>query len=95
MTNERTQAYGRVVKTLGELGPSKLQPVEQARIRAAADTLIFASGIDETRDALRDMGQLAEALVGSGRWLEETVDQLIEDLLGCGPSAQVPESAAA
>jgi hypothetical protein len=95
MTNERTQAYGRVVKTLGELGPSKLQPAEQARIRAAADTLIFASGIEETRDALRDMGQLAEALVNSGRWLEETVDQLIEDLLGCGPAAQVPESAAA
>ena len=95
MTNERTQAYGRVVKTLGELGPSKLQPAEQARIRAAADTLIFAADVDETRDALRDMGRLAETLVASGRWLEETVDQLIEDLLGCGPSVQVPEQAAA
>jgi hypothetical protein len=95
MTNERTQAYGRVVKTLGELGPSKLQPAEQARIRAAADTLIFASDVDETREALRDMGRLAEALVASGRWLEESVDRLIEDLLGCGPSVQVPQQAAA
>ncbi len=42
MTNERTQAYGRVVQTLAELGPTKLLPGEQARIRDAADTLIFA-----------------------------------------------------
>jgi hypothetical protein len=95
MTNERTQAYGRVVKTLDELGPSKLQPAEQARIRAAADTLIFASDVEETRESLRDMGRLAEALVNSGRWLEETVDQLIEDLLGCGPTVAFPEQAAA
>jgi hypothetical protein len=94
MTNDRTQAYGRVVQTLDELGPSKLLPAEQARIRDAADTLIFAADVDETREALRDIGRLAEALVASGRWLEETVDRLIEDLLGCGP-AQVPERAAA
>jgi hypothetical protein len=94
MTNERTQAYGRVVKTLDELGPSKLQTREQARIRDAADTLIFASDVEETREALRDIGKLAEALVNSGRWLEESVDRLLEDLLGCGPS-QLPEAAAA
>ena len=90
MTNERTQAYGRVVKTLDELGPSKLLPAEQARIREAADILIFASDVEETRDSLRDIGKLAEVLVASGRWLEETVDRLIEDLLGCGPT-QIPE----
>jgi hypothetical protein len=94
MTNNRTQAYGRVVKTLDELGPSKLLASEQARIRAAADTLIFASDVEETRDSLRDIGKLAEVLVASGRGLEESVDRLIEDLLGCGPT-QVPESAAA
>jgi hypothetical protein len=94
MTNERTSAYGRVVKTIGELGPSKLLLAEQARIRDAADTLIFASDVEQTRDALRDIGRLAESLVSSGRWLEQTVDRLIEDLLACGP-AQVPESAAA
>jgi hypothetical protein len=97
MTNNRTQAYGRVVKTLDELGPSKLLASEQARIRAAADTLIFASDVEETRDSLRDIGKLAEVLVASGRWLEESVDRLIEDLLGCGPGGRVeiPESAAA
>jgi hypothetical protein len=94
MTNERTQAYGRVVKTLDELGPSKLLPAEQARIREAADCLIFAADVEETRDSLRDIGKLAEVLVASGRWLEETVDRLIEDLLGCGPT-QIPQSAAA
>ena len=85
MTNERTQAYGRVVQTLDELGPTKLLPAEQARIRDAADTLIFACDLEEARDALRDMGALAEHLLASGRWLEERVDALVADLLGCGP----------
>ena len=32
------------------------------------------------------MGTLAEHLLNSGRWLEERVDQLVADLLACGPS---------
>jgi hypothetical protein len=86
MTNERTQAYGRVVKTLEELGPTKLLPSEQARIREAADTLIFATDLEQARDALRDMGALAEHLLSSGRWLEERVDALVADIIGCGPA---------
>jgi hypothetical protein len=86
MTNERTEAYGRVVQTLTELGPTKLLPAEQARIRDAADTLIFAADLDEARDALRDMGALAEHLLKTGRWLEERIDTLIANLLACGPS---------
>ena len=92
MTNERTQAYGRVVQTLAELGPTKLLPREQARIRDAADTLIFSATLEEARDSLRDMGSLAEHLLNSGRWLEERVDTLIADILACGPSA-VPAAA--
>jgi hypothetical protein len=92
MTNERTQAYGRVVQILADLGPTKLLPREQARIRDAADTLIFAADLDEAADALRDMGALAEHLLKSGRWLEERIDQLVADLLGCGPTA-VPAAA--
>ena len=92
MTNERTLAYGRVVQTLAELGPTKLLPGEQARIRDAADTLIFAASLEEARDSLRDMGSLAEHLLNSGRWLEERVDTLIADILACGPSA-VPAAA--
>jgi hypothetical protein len=92
MTNERTQAYGRVVQTLDELGPTKLLPAEQARIRDAADTLIFASDLDEAQDALRDMGLLTEHLLSSGRWLEERIDSLVANLLACGPS-NVPAAA--
>jgi hypothetical protein len=93
MTNERTQAYGRVVQTLSELGPTKLLPAEQARIRDAADSLIFATDLDEAREALRDMGDLAEHLLSTGRWLEQRVDQLVANLLACGPS-NVPAIAA-
>lgn len=92
MTNERTLAYGRVVQTLTELGPTKLLPREQARIRDAADNLIFSASLEEARDSLRDMGSLAEHLLHSGRWLEERVDTLIADILACGPNA-VPAAA--
>jgi hypothetical protein len=85
MTAERTQAYGRVIKTLQDVGPAKLQPAEQDRIRAAADELIFAADVDDTREALRDLAALAEHLVTSGRWTEERTDELVEDLLACGP----------
>jgi len=54
MTNERTQAYGRVVQTLDEIGATKLLPAEQARIRDAADTLIFASDLEEAEDTRDD-----------------------------------------
>jgi len=87
MTNERTQAYGRVVQTLAELGPTKLLPGEQARIRDAADTLIFAASLEEAKDALRDIGALAEHLLDSGRWLEDRVETLVANLLGCGPTS--------
>jgi hypothetical protein len=87
MTNERTQAYGRVVQTLAELGPTKLLPAEQARIRDAADTLIFAADLEEATDALHDLGNLAEHLLDSGRWLQDRVDTLVANLLACGPSS--------
>jgi hypothetical protein len=85
MNTERTQAYGRVVKTLEDLGPAKLQPAELDRVRNAADTLIFASGIDETREAMADIDSLVEHLVASDRWSDERAKQLVDDLLACGP----------
>jgi hypothetical protein len=89
MTSERTQAYGRVIKTLEDLGPSKLQPAEQDRIRDAADNLIFAADLDEARSALMDVEALAEHLVASGRWTAERAEQLASDLVACGPVAPV------
>ena len=89
MNSERTQAYGRVVKTLEELGPAKLQTGEQARVREAADTLIFAVDLDEARTAMADVDSLAEHLVASDRWSEERAKQLADDLLACGPVTPV------
>jgi hypothetical protein len=89
MNSERTQAYGRVVKTLEDIGPAKLQPAEQARVREAADTLIFAAELDEARLAMADIDGLAEHLVASDRWSEERAKQLVDDLLACGPVTAV------
>jgi hypothetical protein len=89
MTSDRTQAYGRVVKTLEDLGPSKLQPAEQDRIREAADNLIFAVDLDEARAALEDVDALTAHLVSSGRWTSESAEQLHSDLLACGPVTPV------
>jgi hypothetical protein len=88
MTEARTQSYGRVVKALDDLGPSKLQPEEAGRIREAADALIFC--VQPELDAVdRELLELAEAqltaLVQSGRWTEPTARTLLADLQGCGP----------
>ena len=89
MTSDRTQAYGRVVKTLEDIGPAKLQPSEQDRIRDAADNLIFAANLDEARATLEDVEALFEHLVTSGRWTTERAEQLAADLLACGPVTPV------
>jgi len=89
MNSDRTQAYGRVVKTLDELGPAKLQPAEQERIRDAADTLIFAADLDQARVAMEDLDALAERLVASGRWSDERAARLVDDVLACGPVTPV------
>ena len=90
MTSERTQAYGRIVRTLEDLGPAKLLDAEQERIREAADTLIFASGPDDhVVAALDDVTALAAHLAESGRWTDERAAQLVDDLSACGPLAPV------
>jgi hypothetical protein len=89
MTSERTQAYGRVLRTLEDVGPTKLHESEQARIRDAADTLIFAATLDEARAALEDIDALAEHLAATGRWSQERATELAQDILACGPLAPV------
>jgi hypothetical protein len=89
MTSERTQAYGRVLRTLEDVGPTKLHPSEQERIREAADTLIFAATLEEAREALADIDALAEHLASTGRWTQERAAELAEDILACGPLAPV------
>ena len=89
MNSDRTQAYGRVIRTLEDVGPTKLHESEQERVRNAADTLIFAAILDEARDVLADVDALAEHLVATGRWSEERAAELAQDILACGPLAPV------
>ena len=89
MNSERTQAYGRVLRTLEDVGPTKLHTPELARIREAADTLIFAAELDDAREALEDMEALCESLTATGRWSEERAAELASDILACGPLAPV------
>jgi hypothetical protein len=90
MTSERTQAYGRIVKTLEDLGPAKLLHTEQERIRSAADTMIFASGPDDhVLVAMDDIRTLMDHLVESGRWTEERALTLLDDVAATGPLAPV------
>jgi hypothetical protein len=89
MNSERTQAYGRVIRTLEDVGPTKLHESEQERVRNAADTLIFATTLDEAREVLADIDALAEHLAAAGRWSEERAAELAQDILACGPLAPV------
>ena len=97
MSPERTQAYGRVMHTLNELGPSKLLTEEQDRVREAADSLIFAADLvtdPAALDAIQDAEILCASLVESGRWTEITAARLIKDLRECGPEALPARQAA-
>jgi hypothetical protein len=90
MSPERTQAYKRVMRTLSEIGPSKLLADEQQRVRDVADTLIFSSGLSDEQaaaDALADGDELCRDLVASGRWERVTAQRLAQDLRGCGARA--------
>lgn len=91
MTSERSQAYGRVMRTLTDLGPSKLLPAEQERVRAAADILLFSDDgrDDATVEALASVRALTAHLVATERWSESSATQLSEDLEACGPGLLV------
>jgi hypothetical protein len=91
MTSERAQAYGRVVATIEDVGPTKLQPDEVERIRAAADTLLFSEDVQApgVAEALEDVRDLTEHLIESGRWTDERAQRLAADLAACGPLTPV------
>lgn len=89
MNSERTQAYGRVLRRLADVGASKLHLPEQARVREAADTLVLAVSLEDGRAALEDLDALCEHLAATGRWTEESAAELAQDVLACGPLAPV------
>jgi hypothetical protein len=78
------------MKTLEDMGPSKLLDQEQQRIRYAADNLIFSTDLTtdtEALDALEDVSSLCRTLIDSGRWEQVSADRLAEDVYQCGPAA--------
>jgi hypothetical protein len=79
---DRAQAYGRVVKTLDDLGPTKLLADEQETIRSAADALLFE---EDGYEALTEVEDLAERLVEAERWTPERARALVDDAAACGP----------
>lgn len=91
MNSERSQSYGRVVKTLEDMAAAKLFAEEERRIRDAADTLLFSDSIDApgAREALADLESLRLHLVESERWSPERAAMLADDVAACGPVAQL------
>lgn len=86
MDNVRSEAYGRVIKTLAEDGALQLSAEEQQTIRTAADALLFeGDGYDE----LAAVEDLVQQLVDAERWSPERGRQLVDDVAACGPSAGV------
>ena len=87
MTPDRSSAYGRVIKTLEDMGPSKLHDLERMRIRNAADTLLFAAASDAPAlDAIADVEHLMRHLIDTGRWVAERASALSDDVAACGPA---------
>jgi hypothetical protein len=89
MSPERSNAYRRVMRTLEDVGPSKLLDHEQQRIRSAADNLIFCRELESDIDAqgaLIDVEELCRNLVEAGRWEEVSASRLAEDVYQCGPA---------
>jgi hypothetical protein len=86
MDTDRSKAYGRVVKTLDDLGPAKLTAAEQNVIRTAADALLFDG---DAYDELAAVEDLAQQLVDAGRLSAERARLLVDDVAACGPPAGV------
>jgi hypothetical protein len=84
MTDERSQAYGRVLGLLDEA--PELQRTECDLFRSAADALLFAQAPDtETFEAVSEARALAHSLVDSGRCRMEVAAALLAALRSCGP----------
>jgi hypothetical protein len=91
MNEERSQAYGRVVKAVDDLAGTKLHREEQDTIRTAADALLFCedlNGDPAAEEALASVYELADHLVESDRLSSEGAQRLVQDVELCGPFAR-------
>lgn len=91
MTSERSNAYGRVMSTLSELGPAKLHDAEAAIVREATDTLLFSSAPQDLAavEAITLVERLMHDLTESGRWTTESAQRLADDVAACGPALAI------
>jgi hypothetical protein len=67
-----------------------LRPDELQRIRDATDALFFCEDLDAdtaARDAADDIADLAVGLAESDRWSEEAAEEIVSEVLACGPVA--------
>jgi hypothetical protein len=90
VTSRRAEAYGRVVRILEGPDGEQLRPDELARIREATDSLFFCEDVEldsAAREAADQIADLAVELVESGRWDEDTAEELVSDVLAAGPVA--------
>jgi hypothetical protein len=90
VTSRRAEAYGRVVRILDGPDAEALRLEELQRIREATDSLFFCEDVEldsAARQAADEIADLAVELVESGRWDEDTAEQLVSDVLACGPVA--------
>jgi hypothetical protein len=88
VNSHRAQAYGRVIAAISGVGPSKLDAREQELVREAADALLFCEDVTAdaaARDALAAVRGLAEHLVETDRWIQASAEQLVADVVACGP----------
>ena len=87
MTNMRTVAYRRVMRTLRGMDAPALSPVEQDRIREAADALLFCRDVGDAdvRRAVAGVAVLSNELIENERWTPRRVLQLLDDIWACGP----------
>jgi hypothetical protein len=93
MNRQRSRAYAHVMKTLADVGRAKLLPSEQARIRNAADTLLFCDDVITSRPAraaLADLDALRTDLVACGRWSAVRAGRLLDDVWACAPDVPLP-----
>jgi len=90
VTNRRAEAYGRVVRLLEGPDGENLRPDELRSIRQATDSLFFSEDLEadpSARDAADEIADLAVELVESDRWSEESAEELVSEVLACGPVA--------
>ncbi len=92
MTSQRSQAYGRVMKTIHDLGASKLHRDEEQVVREAADALFFCEDLAADPAATEALGafhRLTDRLLESDRIVPETAGRLTADVEACGPLVPV------